>query len=153
MMYNIFDIMSAKADTLQEDGMSRLHGIAGMTAAALLAAGPALAQHEHAAPAPTTTANLQGDEGHSWAANPNIRAFYELSKARLGPGAGKLDFKDYERRSMAIFDQLGASMGWKPGLMRDHLKLIPGQTVQIVKEDPHVLDNYENFITAMLGPT
>jgi len=36
--------------------------------------------------------------------------------------------------------------------MVDHLKLIPRQVVQIVKEDPHVLDSYQNFVDATFGP-
>lgn len=36
--------------------------------------------------------------------------------------------------------------------MVDHLELIPGQVVQIVKDDPRVLDSFESFIDAMVGP-
>ena len=128
--------------------MSRL--LAAAAAVLLLAATPALAQH-----APATgerTVNLQGAEGHAWAENPHMKRFYELSKATLGPGAPKLDFKAYERKSFAIFRDFGASMGMSPAGMVDHLKLIPGQVVQIAKEDPHVLDSYANFRDAMMGP-
>ena len=36
--------------------------------------------------------------------------------------------------------------------MQDHLKLIPRQVIQIVKEDPKVLDSFESFTDAMIGP-
>jgi hypothetical protein len=43
-------------------------------------------------------------------------------------------------------------MHMTPEGMVDHLKLIPRQVVQIVKEDPHVLDSYPNFVAATFGP-
>ena len=51
-----------------------------------------------------------------------------------------------------IFRDFGVSIGWKPDAMQDHLKLIPRQVVQIVREDPHVLDSYDNFVAATFGP-
>jgi hypothetical protein len=36
--------------------------------------------------------------------------------------------------------------------MQDHLKLIPRQVVQIVKDDPKVIDSYDNFVAATFGP-
>ena len=128
--------------------MSRLLPIAVL--ASLLMAGPALAQHP--APKAGATESLQGNEGHAWMANPNMKRFYELSKATLGPGASKLDFPAYREKSYAIFRDFAVSMGAPPAGMVDHLKLIPGQVVQIAKEDPHVLDSYDKFIEAMIGP-
>ena len=36
--------------------------------------------------------------------------------------------------------------------MQDHLKLIPRQVVKIVADDPHVLDSFDTFADAMIGP-
>ena len=36
--------------------------------------------------------------------------------------------------------------------MVDHLKDIPGQMVGIAKDDPKVLDSYDNFVVALMGP-
>jgi hypothetical protein len=36
--------------------------------------------------------------------------------------------------------------------MIDHLKNIPREMVGIVKQDPQVLDSYENFLVALRGP-
>jgi hypothetical protein len=36
--------------------------------------------------------------------------------------------------------------------MQDHLKLIPRQIVDIVKEAPHALDSFETFTEALIGP-
>lgn len=128
--------------------MSRL--LAAAAALVLLAAAPALAQHAPAAG--DRTVNLQGAEGHAWSENPHMKRFYELSRATLGPGAPKLDFKAYEQKAFAIFRDFGTSMGMSPDGMVDHLKLIPGQVVQIAKEDPRVLDSYASFRDAMMGP-
>jgi hypothetical protein len=38
-----------------------------------------------------------------------------------------------------------------PGPLEHHLKLIPGQVVQIVREDPTVLASYTNFVDATFG--
>lgn len=133
--------------------MSRLHAIAGL-AAVLLAGGPALAQH---APAQgqaqgQASVNLQGTESHAWMANPHMKDFYALSKATFAKGTAGIDFAAYREKSYAIFRAFGTSMGMDPAGMVDHLKLIPGQMVQIVKDDPRALDSYESFVEAMIGP-
>lgn len=97
------------------------------------------------------TTNIQGDQA-AWIANPNVRAFYDLTKDRLASSAPNLDFGDYRDKSYAIFRALGTSMGMAPEGMVDHLKDIPGQLVEIVKDDPAVLDSFGNFIEALMGP-
>ena len=128
-----------------------------LAAFTLALSGAAQAQHPapnpHAPPpAPAgQPVDLQGDS-NAFMNNPNLRAFYDLSVATLRPGAPKLDVKDYEAKSFAIFRALGVSLGGSPEAMQDHLKLIPRQVVQIVKADPHVLDSFEAFKDAMIGP-
>ena len=39
-----------------------------------------------------------------------------------------------------------------PEINPDHLKLIPGQVVQIATEDPQALASYDNFVAAVFGP-
>jgi hypothetical protein len=144
-MSDIFNIMSARADNILEPAMSRLHSIAAIAAATLvLAAGPALAQ--------TATANLQGDSVHAFVDNPHMKAFYELSRASLGPGAPPVDFPAYQQKAYAIFRAFGPSMGMTAEGMVEHLKLIPGQIAQIAKDDPHVFDSYDRFVEALVGP-
>ncbi len=112
----------------------------------------ALAQHgTQAAPGQGQTLSLQGDT-KAWSDNPHMHAFFELTKARLGAGAATLDFAKYRDDAYAIFRTFGTSMGMSPDGMVDHLKDIPGQLVHIVKDDPKVLDSYENFRVAMMGP-
>lgn len=102
---------------------------------------------------PAPSANLQGEDPRKFVDNPPIRAFYALSVATLRPGAPPLDLKAYEAKSYALFHQLGEmrAKGGGPGMV-EHLKLIPGQVVQIVKDDPRVLDSFDSFTDAMVGP-
>lgn len=104
------------------------------------------------APRPDESVSLQGNEAASWRADPHIKAFYELSKVTLGKGAAGVDVAAYERQSYAIFRAFGTSRRMDPEGMVDHLKAIPRQVVQIVKEDPSVLDSYDNFTVALFGP-
>ena len=69
-----------------------------------------------------------------------------------GKGALPLDADRYREKSYAIFRVFAKSMGADPDLMVDHLKDIPGQMVGIVKDDPEVLDSYDNFVVALMGP-
>jgi hypothetical protein len=122
-------------------------------AAAVLALATA-AQAQHAAgPALSAagTVDLQGDP-RGFVNNPHIHAFYDLSVATLRPGAPKVDVKAYEAKSFALFRAMGAAMGASPEAMQDHLKLIPRQVIQIAREDPKVLDSFEAFTEALIGP-
>lgn len=138
----------------------------GVIALALaLSAVAARAQHPAAAPGQplppghppvaqttATTASLQGGDESRWINDPHMRAFYDTTRAAFAQGPSKVDMDAYEQKSFAIFREFAATMGMKPEAMQDHLKLIPRQVAQIVKEDPHVLDNYGNFVAATFGP-
>ena len=123
---------------------------------AALALVSAAAAHPPAANAtaspPTKTTNMQGNEAQSWIDSPYIHSFYDTVVAAYARGPDKLDFPALEQKSYAIFRAFGASRGVSAEAMQDHLKLIPRQVVQIVKEDPKVLDSYENFCLALFGP-
>lgn len=125
-----------------------------LLAAALALCSLAPAAHAQPAPAPAgKSANLQGEDPRKFIDNPQIRDFYALSVATLRPGAPPLDLKAYEAKAFALFHAFGEARapGGGPGMV-DHLKLIPGQVVQIAKADPHVLDSFETFADAMVGP-
>ena len=96
--------------------------------------------------------NLQGDDTAAFFANPNAHAFYDLTVKTFANGPKGVNFAVYQDQSFALFRALGASMGVPPAMMQDHLKLIPGQMVQIVTGDPGVLKTYDSFIEAMVGP-
>lgn len=126
---------------------------------AVLAFAPAAGAHPDPAakPAPANatsggnSANMQGDDT-VWRKSPFIRAFYDLTVAAYAGGPAKLDVDAYEKKSYAIFRDFGVAMGVGPEHMQDHLKLIPRQVVGIVKDDPKVLDSYDNFVLALFGP-
>ncbi len=132
--------------------MMRVISIAAM-AVTMIGFGPvALAQHGQAAPkTQELTVQLQGDQS-AWINNDYMRGYFALSKETLGKGAAPLDFDDYREKSYAIFREFGKSIGGDPDMMVDHLKDIPRQMVGIVKDDPKVLDSYDNFVVALMGP-
>ncbi len=103
------------------------------------------------APASSANVNMQGDE-QSWINDPHMHAFYQTTVLAFAQGPAKVDVATFEQKSYAIFREFGASRGMDPMRMQDHLKLIPRQVVQIVKEDPKVLDSYDNFVAATFGP-
>jgi hypothetical protein len=123
-----------------------------LTLALALTTNIALAQSEDAPGQPhtiTLDAQGQGDRAE-FAANPNVRAFYELSIKSLRKH--RINVEKYEQASYAIFRELGRSIGVSPEGMVDHLKGIPREMVTIVERDPATLDSYENFLTALMGP-
>lgn len=132
--------------------MNQRHLFAAAAILAALALGSA-ATAQHGAPQPSkgTTATLQGGAA-AWIADPHMHAFYDTTVAAFAGGPGKVDVDGYEQKSFAIFRDFAPSMGMKPDAMQDHLKLIPRQVVKIVRDDPHVLDNYKNFVDATFGP-
>lgn len=134
--------------------LSRLLGLALVsTLAASASGGSALGQgHGSAAPSGSVTRSLQGGDNAAWTDNPHMRAFYAAVVAAVGKDPKKTDVPALEAKSRQIFAEFAVSMGADPKGMQDHLKLIPGQIVRIAQEDPHVLDSYETFTEALMGP-
>lgn len=127
--------------------------LAGGALLAILALAAPAAAHPDPAAKPATaasTANMQGDDS-VWRTSPYIHAFYDLSVTTLRGKPG-VDVAAYEQKSYAIFRDFGVAMGVGPDHMQDHLKLIPRQIDGIVKDDPKVLDSYDNFVLALMGP-
>jgi hypothetical protein len=117
---------------------------------AVLLAAPAAALAQFAPPEAAGN-NLQGDQ-QAWINDPHMHAFYDATRAAFANGPGNVDVAAFEQKSFAIFRDFAPTMHMTPAGMVDHLKLIPRQVVQIVKEDPHVLDSYRNFVDATFGP-
>ncbi|THD70253.1 hypothetical protein [Phenylobacterium sp.] len=131
----------------------QLTGLVAVGAVAVLAfAAPARAQHPALPAGHPTTAHMQGNDEQAWINDPHMHAFYDTTRAAFAQGPDKVDVAGYEQKCFAIFRAFGPTMHMTPEGMVDHLKLIPRQVVQIVKEDPHVLDNYDNFVAATFGP-
>ncbi len=94
---------------------------------------------------------LQGDRA-AWVSDPHVHAFYELSRRALAGGPAGLDRERYMRDARAIFRDMGPAMGVSADVMEAHLRLIPGQVIDIATADPSVLRTYEGFVNAVLGP-
>lgn len=95
------------------------------------------------------TVDIQG--AGEWKRAPQMRAFYDETVATLANGA-PVDVDAYEARSFAIFREFARANGADEAAMVDHLKLIPRQVLDIVKEDPTVLRDYDSFWAALAGP-
>lgn len=124
-----------------------LRRLAVATVLAILAVAPAaLAQPK--APAAASQPNLP----QSWAKDPHMHAFYDATVAAFAHGPAQVDFPTYEAKCFAIFRDFGAVHGMDPAKIYEGTKLLPRQVVQIVKEDPSVLESYDNFVAATAGP-
>jgi hypothetical protein len=177
MMYRIFYIMFDLSDTayrparaattavagvgevrarlgrpvLMEEDMNGRLGVA--LAALVLACGASAgAQPAHpAGPAPATV-NMQSTGAESAFFDGLMRDYYKLSVAEFARGGGKVDPAAFEQKSYALFRAYATAKGASPDGLQEHLKAIPRQVVQIVKDDPKVLDSLQNFSDALVGP-
>src|SRR5687767_4107142 len=80
-----------------------------------------------------TTVDIQG--AREWKQSPHMRAYYDATVATFANGID-IDVDAYEARSFAIFREFARANGMNEQGMIDHLKLIPRQVVDIVKENP-----------------
>jgi hypothetical protein len=96
-----------------------------------------------------TTVDIQG--AGEWKRSPHMRAYYDATVATVANGT-EIDIDAYEAKSFAIFREFARANGKSEEAMIDHLKLIPRQVVDIVKENPAVLKNYDSFWAALSGP-
>jgi hypothetical protein len=124
------------------------HRLAIAAVVTALALAPAARAQPPAAP---TTASLQ-NRSQALADAPQMHEFYALTIAAFAQGPGKVDVDAYEAKSFAIFRAFGAANGMDPATIQRRAKLVPRQMVQIVRDDPTVLANYENFMAAIMGP-
>ena len=136
--------------------MIRTFSLATLLALGLAACDGPMPMHGHAAkhaPPGQASINLQGNDTAAFMTNPNIRAYYDLTVKTFAGGPDKVNFPVYREQSYVLFRAMGVAMGVGPGAMQAHLKDIPGQVLQIVREDPAVLKDFEAFKVALVGPT
>jgi hypothetical protein len=123
-----------------------------LIATAVVAATPVLATQPAETHGPVT-GNLQGgDQAAALRANPYFRELYGVSVVALAYGPDKVNLPDFEARFFAVARKMAAETGGDPAALQDHLKLIPGQIVRIVRDDPKALDSFDRFVLAMVGP-
>lgn len=99
----------------------------------------------------SVTVDMQGEHPEWWS-NPYNYAFYGAALVAFANGPDEVDTDALDAAFMQIAGDFAEHMGMDPAMMRDHLKLIPGQMVDIVRDDPTVLDSYDNMILALRGP-
>jgi tryptophan synthase alpha subunit len=75
-----------------------------------------------------------------------------MTLAAFRNGASNVDPAVYEQDSFIYFRSVAAATGANPEQLVDHVKRIPKQIIQIVKDDPKVLDSCRNFGLALVGP-
>ena len=100
---------------------------------------------------PVTISIREGNE-LTTCVNPVWLDFYALTIAAFANGAANVDLPDYQQKTFALFRSSAMFAGADPKAVEDHIKDIPGQLVQIIKDDPKVLDSCENFSVALVGP-
>jgi hypothetical protein len=118
-----------------------------LVAALLVATGCAQQSKHETQP---TTVEFQ-DDASDWKRSPHMRAYYDETVKTFANGTD-VDVDAYEARSFAIFREFARANGVSEAGMIDHLKLIPRQVVGIVKENPAVLQSYDAFWAALVGP-
>jgi hypothetical protein len=107
------------------------------------------AQQPKQEPQPTTVEFR--DDASDWKRSPHMHAYYDETVKTFANGVD-IDVDAYEARSFAIFREFARANGASEDAMVDHLKLIPRQVVGIVKENPAVLQSYDAFWVALVGP-
>ena len=85
--------------------------------------------------------------------DPLVSGFYDITVAAFANGPGNVNLPSYQEKSYAHFRANAASMGGDPDRLVDHLKDIPRQLIQIVTDDPKVLDSCRNLSLALTGPS
>lgn len=138
MRYGLFLTIAAITATGCSHGAEHSHRSA--------APSPQAAGHEDPQP---TTVDIQG--ANEWKRSKYMRAYYDATVATFANGTD-IDVDAYEARSFAIFREFARANGKSEEGMIDHLKLIPRQVVEIVKENPAVLKDYDTFWAALAGP-
>lgn len=107
------------------------------------------ARHSRGDDPQPTTVDIQG--AGEWKKSPHIRAYYDMTVATFANGTD-IDVDAYEAKSFTLFREFARANGGNEEKMIDHLKLIPRQVVDIVKENPAVLKDYDSFWAALAGP-
>ena len=77
---------------------------------------------------------------------------YALTVEVFAVGAENVNLSDYEQKVFALAVGSEVFSGASAEAIIDHLKDIPRQLVEIIREDPAVLDSCSNFSVALVGP-
>lgn len=82
---------------------------------------------------------------------PFFDATYEFAKETFAVGVENVVLSEFEEKTFNFIRTNESFKGNREAYI-DHVKDIPRQLIEIVKEDPTVLDSCANFQIAMIGP-
>lgn len=77
---------------------------------------------------------------------------YALTIALFAEGVEQVQLAEYEQQVFTLAVASEEFAGASAEAIIDHLKDIPRQLVEIIREDPAVLDSCSNFSVALVGP-
>lgn len=77
--------------------------------------------------------------------------FYALTVAVFAIGANNVEVSDYQQQVFGMIRSSAEFEGSAEAFV-EHAKDIPRQLVEIIQEDPAVLDSCSNFSVALVGP-
>jgi len=113
---------------------------------------PAAANPQHgAAPDSSATVNIQRDDS-AFCGTAVFDELYALTVVVFEVGADNVNLAEYEQKFFALAVTSPLFAGGSVESITDHLKAIPGQLIEIIREDPSVLDSCSNFSVALVGP-
>jgi hypothetical protein len=122
-------------------------------ASSLLIASPQHGQEPVAQPAaaqpPATISIRQNDV--ALCGTPFFDSLYALTVEVFSVGAAQVVEVDFREQVFALV-RASAEFGGNAEAFVEHIKDIPGQLVQIIREDGTVLDSCDNFSIALIGP-
>ena len=99
---------------------------------------------------PVTVSIRQND--HSLCGTAMYDDLYALTVEVFALGAENVNLSEYEQKVFALAIASEEFSGASAEAIKDHIKDIPRQLVEIIREDPAVLDSCSNFSVALVGP-
>lgn len=107
-------------------------------------------QHASSSDAPVTVSMRQNDG--ALCGTPFWDSIYALTEKVFAIGAANVELAEYERQIFALVRLSEDVPGANAEAFVDHIKDIPGQLVEIIRDDPKVLESCDNFSVALIGP-
>ena len=78
--------------------------------------------------------------------------FYEVTRSVYAANAGAVSVAELESATFNYIRNYPAMSDAEAEAWVEHIDLIPGQLVDIIAEDPEVIDSCANFSVALVGP-
>lgn len=99
---------------------------------------------------PVTISIREGDG--SLCIEPVFQEYYQLTVKAFAAGPASVDEEKFRQDTFDLMKTSDFFGDLTPEQIVDHIKDIPGQLIQIIREDASVLENCENLSIALIGP-